>query len=185
MRDRPLLAGSLVVVLAATGFGILGPVARFAYDAGLDPLAFSAWRAIFGSSVVALVVAARVARGTPFHAPWRLAAGDRLAILAVGAATLALNIAIFVAFDLTSIAIALLAFYTYPAMVAVAGAAVGDERPDRGAVVALGLALVGMALVVGGGLGRSELKISPLGVLLGLAAAVLQTVFVILSRSRF
>ena len=76
MKDRPLLAGSLVVVLAATGFGILGPVARFAYDAGLDPLSFGAWRSIFGATVVAFVVAVRVSRGTAFRAPWRLPRAD-------------------------------------------------------------------------------------------------------------
>jgi drug/metabolite transporter (DMT)-like permease len=35
VRDRSLLAGSLLVVLAASGFGLLGPLARFAYDAGV------------------------------------------------------------------------------------------------------------------------------------------------------
>jgi DME family drug/metabolite transporter len=185
MRDRPLLAGSLVVILAASGFGILGPVARFAYDAGLDPLSFGAWRSIFGATVVAVVVAVRVSRGTPFQAPWRLPGADGAAILTVALASLGLNIAIFSAFGLTSIAIALLAFYTYPAMVAVAAAAIGDERPDRGAILALGLALLGMVLVVGGGIGGSTVTVNPLGVLLGLAAAVGQTVFVILSRNRF
>jgi drug/metabolite transporter (DMT)-like permease len=186
MRERPLLLGSLVVIVAASGFGILGPLARFAYDAGFDPLSFVAWRAIFGTVIIGAVVAARAGRGHSLANPWRLPVRDRAALVAVGVAGLALNVAMFFAFDLTSIAIALLAFYTYPALVAVVAAGLGHERLDAARVSALGLALVGMVLVVGGGLlGGGEVKVHPLGVLLGLGAAVGQTVFVTASRAGF
>ena len=187
MSDRPLLVGSLIVVLAASGFGILGPLARFAYEAGLDPLTFVAWRAIFGLAlIVAVVVGVRIWRGTALVNPFRLPLADRLGIVAAGLAGLGLNVAMFFAFDLTSIAIALLAFYTYPAFVAIAAAALGHERLDALRVAALGLAIGGMVLVVGGGLASGgEATVHPLGVLLGLAAAGGQTVFVTVSRTRF
>ena len=80
----------------------------------------------------------------------------------------------FFAFDLTTIAIALLAFYTYPALVAVVAVALGHERLDGTRVAALVLALAGMVLVVAGGLtSGGEVTIHPLGVLLGLVAAAL------------
>ena len=47
----------------------------------------------------------------------------------------------FIAFDRITIALALLGFYTYPAMVAVANVALGRERLDRTRVIALGLAI--------------------------------------------
>jgi len=53
VQDRSLLIGSATVVVAAAGFGLLGPVARFAYEAGLQPLSFVAWRGLFGTLVVA------------------------------------------------------------------------------------------------------------------------------------
>ena len=181
-----MLAGSLVIVVAASGFGILGPLARFGYDAGLDPLSFVAWRAIFALLVIAVVVAVLDRRGRPVVAPWRLPARDRWGILAVGLAGFALNVSMFVAFGLTSIAIALLAFYTYPALVALTAAALGHERLDSGRIAALVLALAGMVLVVGGSLGSTgAVSVHPLGVLLGLAAAVGQTAFVTISRTRF
>ena len=186
MRDRPLLLGSLIVVLAASGFGILGPLSRFAFDTGLDPVSFVAWRAIFGFILIALVVGVRSTRGQRVHNPWRLPARDRAAILAVGLSGLALNVAMFFAFDLTSIAVALLAFYTYPALVAAVAALLGHERLDAMRLTALALALVGMVLVVGGGmLSGGAVTVHPLGVLLGLAAAAGQTVFVTVSRSGF
>jgi drug/metabolite transporter (DMT)-like permease len=66
VRDRRLLLGSLTVVVAASGFGLLGPLARFAYDAGFDPLSFVAWRATFGLLCVLLVIWARTRRGVGF-----------------------------------------------------------------------------------------------------------------------
>ena len=38
MAGRSVLSASLIVVLAASGFGLLGPLARFAYDDGFDPV---------------------------------------------------------------------------------------------------------------------------------------------------
>jgi len=186
VNDRPLLAGSLVVIVAASGFGILGPLARFAYDAGLDPLSFVAWRAIFGLLVIAVAVGFQRRRGRPIVNAFRLPRRDQVGILVVGVAGLALNVAMFIAFGLTSIAVALLAFYTYPALVAVTASALGHEELDGGRLAALVLALGGMVLVVGGGLAAGgPVSVHPVGVLLGLAAAVGQTVFVTVSRSRF
>lgn len=186
MRDRPVLLGSLIVILAATGFGILGPLARFAYDAGFDPPSFVAWRATFGLLVILVVVAVRLSRGVPFVNPLGLPAIDRFALVLVGIAGLGLNVAMFFAFDLTTIAVALLAFYTYPAFVAVTGALLGHEPLDLPRIAALGLALGGMVLVVAGGLTTgSAVTVHPLGVLLGLVAAGWQTVFVTVSRRRY
>ena len=41
---RPPVAGVAIVLTAASLFGTLGPLSRFAYDAGMQPLAFVAWR---------------------------------------------------------------------------------------------------------------------------------------------
>jgi drug/metabolite transporter, DME family len=186
VRDRSLLAGSLVCVLAATGFGILGPLARFAYDAGFDPFSFVAWRAAFGLVVVALVVSWRLTRGGRLINPLDLPRRDRIGLAAVSLAGLCLNVAMFYAFGLAPIALVLLAFYTYPAIVAVVAVALGHERLDGGRVVALTLALGGMVLVVAGGLDpRAGLVIHPLGIGLAVLAACFQTVFVTVSRGRF
>jgi drug/metabolite transporter (DMT)-like permease len=188
VRQRPILLGSLTVVLAASGFGILGPLARFSYEAGLDPPSFVAWRATFGLLVILAVVAVRLRRGSvSFVNPLGLPAIDRAALVLVGIAGLGLNVAMFFAFDLTTIAIALLAFYTYPAFVAIVGAALGHEPLDAPRIAALGLALGGMVLVVAGGLGSGSTAVTvhPLGVLLGLVAAGWQTVFVTVSRRRY
>ena len=64
MRDRPVLLGTVAIVLAASGFGLLGPVARLAYDTGIEPMAFVAWRAGFALVAIVLIVGFQVRRGT-------------------------------------------------------------------------------------------------------------------------
>ena len=189
MRDRPLLIGSLVVVLAASGFGMLGPLARFAYDAGFAPLSFVAWRALFGFLLIAVVVAVRARRGGRIVNPFSLPRRDGLGLLVVAISALGLNVAMFLAFEVTTVALTLLAFYTYPALVAVVAVALGHERLDTTRWLALALAVTGMVLVVAGGLAGDgaggSVAIQPLGLLLGFVAAIWQTVFVTVSRDRF
>ena len=48
--------GALLVVLAAALFGSLGAASRFAYDAGVQPFAFVAWRAGVGALGLLLVI---------------------------------------------------------------------------------------------------------------------------------
>lgn len=183
MRERSLLVGSLTVVAAAMGFAILGPLARFAYAEGLEPFSFVAWRAAFGTAIVAAWAVWHVRRGRPFVAPWRLPRRQAV-MLAIAAGTgIALNVASFVAFGRTTVALVLLGFYTYPAFVAAVAVARGDEPLDTIRGAALVISLAGMVLVVAGGLDSSgPVRADALGIALALVAALSQTVFVTISR---
>jgi drug/metabolite transporter (DMT)-like permease len=68
--------------------------------------------------------------------------------------------------------------YTFPAMVAAAAIALGRERVDGRKLTALALSSGGLALVVAGA-GAGELD--PVGVTLGLAAAVVYTTYILVS----
>jgi drug/metabolite transporter (DMT)-like permease len=186
VRDRPILLGTLAVVVAATGFGLLGVLSRFSYDAGLEPLPFIAWRGAFGFVVVLIVIAARARAGVRPVDPRSLARGDRIALVVVGLSAIGLNLGMFVGFGVASVAIVLLAFYTYPALVAMVAVALGHERLDAIGWTALALALGGLVLVVAGGAGTGDAgAIEPVGILLGLAAAGCQVVFVTSTRGHF
>jgi len=89
----------------------------------------------------------------------------------------------FLAFARIPVAIVLLCFYLYPALVAGASALLGWEPMDRPRIAALVIAIGGMvAVVVGGsGLGTGG-GLDPIGVALSLSAAVSQAVFVLVSR---
>ncbi len=181
------LFGFVVVLGSAALFGMLGPLSRFAYDAGMEPSAFVAWRALL--ALVALVgyVAWRVRRGAArLIRPRDLPRRDLAALLLAGLMGYTLNLGMFIAFDRITIALALLGFYTYPAMVAVASVALGREHMDRVRAIALGLALVGMIAVVASQLGPAGgIRFDVLGLALAFGAAVSQTVFVLISRDRY
>jgi drug/metabolite transporter (DMT)-like permease len=173
--------------VAATCFGTLGPVSRFAYEAGVTPLGLVAWRALIGATVLGLGLLALRGRGTrPIHLR-RIPRRDAILLLGAGVASAVLNVAIFVAFQRISIALALLGFYTYPAMVSALAMVSGRERLDRARLLALLLALGGMALVVLGQLGTdgADIRLDVLGLALALTAAACNVVYVTAVRDGF
>ena len=71
-------------------------------------------------------------RGRPFVGLGAVSTRARLALLAATISGVVLNLAIFVAFGRITVALALLGFYTYPALVTVGG------RGDRAAATRTG-----------------------------------------------
>jgi DME family drug/metabolite transporter len=148
----------------------------------MEPFAFVAWRAGVGAVGLWLVIAVVRSRNRDAAPMGMDRSAARWLALAVALGT-CLNFAAFLSFDTTTVALALLGFYTYPAMVAAGSVLLGREQLDATRVIALALALIGMAAVVLGGpsadpTGRASL----VGVGLALAAAAFQTGFVLTSR---
>jgi drug/metabolite transporter, DME family len=194
--DRPVAAGAdgaiplrgiAIVIVSASLFGMLGPLSRFAYDAGMEPTAFVAWRAMFGFLALATYVGWRVRRGTTRLVRFgSLPTRARVTMLAAALAGTVLNLCMFIAFDRITIALALLGFYTYPALVAVANVVLGRERLDRTRLAALTLAIAGMIAVVASQLDPAAgIRLDAIGIGLALGAAVCQTLFVILARDGY
>ena len=178
------LPGAALVVVAAACFGTLGPITRFADEAGIGSLAIVAWRAGIGASAVLLLLVAlraitgrrpREIRAIPVRERWFIGAG--------GLANLVLNLAMFIAFVRIEIGLALLLFYSYPAVVAAASVAWFGARLDTVRWAALGLSMVGLVLTL---LGAGELgQLDGLGIGLSLAAAVAQAFYVLAARHGF
>jgi drug/metabolite transporter (DMT)-like permease len=185
-RHQPAgdLAGAGLVILAAACFGTLGPLSRFAGDAGVSSLAIVAWRAALGALLVGGFIVVRAAAGGTRPVSFgALPPRDRWFILAAAAANTVLNFAAFVAFERITIALTLLVFYLYPAFVAVISTVWFGERLDAMRWGALGVSLVGMALVVfqapsGGGFDL-------LGIGLAFLAALMQVFYVLAARHGF
>jgi drug/metabolite transporter (DMT)-like permease len=184
---RPPVAGVAVVLVAASLFGALGPLSRFAYQAGMEPLSFVAWRAGIGFLATAAFVAWRIRRRG--ERLTRLADLDGRARLSLATAALMgflLNLSMFIAFDRITVALALLGFYTYPVLVAIGNVVLGREPLNRPRVVALILAVLGMIAVVASQLDPAAgVRLDVIGVGLALGAACSQAVFVLLSRSGY
>jgi drug/metabolite transporter (DMT)-like permease len=182
-RSRDL-GGAALILLAATCFGTLGPLSRYAGDAGVDSLSLVTWRAAIGAACMVLFLGVRHAAGQRPLVPLRsLPSRDRWFVVAAAVANTILNLSVFVAFQRISIALALLVFYLYPAFVALASVAWFGERLDRTRWAALTLSLLGMVLVVAGAgqLGNLDL----LGIGLAFVGAIGQTFYVMAAKHGF
>jgi drug/metabolite transporter (DMT)-like permease len=84
----------------------------------------------------------------------------------------------FTAVQYISPSLAALILYSYPVFVALLSARVDKERLTRRVVISIGLALFGLVLV----LGTSFDNVSPLGVLLAVAASLVYSFYIVLSN---
>ena len=178
-------AGAGLIVLAAICFGTLGPLSRFAEDAGVGSLALVAWRAGIGAAVMAIFIAVRLATGStqPLSLA-RIPVRDRWFMVAAAVANTVLNLSVFVAFNRISIALALLLFYLYPAFVALVSVIWFGERLDRLRWAALGVSFTGLVLVLAGtegGIGT----VDALGVGLAFVGGLAQVFYVLAARHGF
>jgi drug/metabolite transporter (DMT)-like permease len=185
-QTRNDLTGSLAAVIAASLFGMLGPITRLAGDAGVPGIAMTAWRALLG--VLFLTVVLLVTRqGGSVAAALRALSRHGRAMLATAAITgFVLNAAMFTAFGLAPVALVLMMFYTYPAGVALVDVVTGHERLTRWRAAALLLSMGGVVLVLAGGAPAADAAPNAIaGILLGLLASAAQVVFVTASRSGY
>lgn len=180
------LAGSLAAVVAASLFGMLGPLTRLAGDAGLPGVAMTAWRALLGVAFLAVVIVATGAVGASVAAVRDLPRRGRASLATAALAGFVLNAAMFTAFGLAPVALVLMMFYTYPAGVAIVDVAMGHEQLTRWRSAALALSMGGVILVLAGGSSlASEAPSAIAGILLGLLASASQVVFVTASRTGY
>lgn len=182
---RSLLAGSGLALLAATSFSVNGPFAGVASDHGMTTFGLVIWRGIVAAAFLAALLALWAGRGRPLHyrSMCRRSVG---LLLAAGSAGALLNLTIFAAFERTTVALALITFYTYPAMLAVTGILVHGERPSAVRLASLVLAIAGMALVVLSQMDPAEgMRLDLVGLGLAFVAALCQVVYFTIGRSGF
>jgi drug/metabolite transporter (DMT)-like permease len=183
-RASPRLVGAGLIVIAGSCFGTLGPLARFAAEGGVGSLSLVTWRAAIGGLCMVGFIALRLSAGhRPFSHIRDLPVRDRWSMVAAAVANTVLNLSIFIAFERVSIALALLVFYLYPALVAIASVAWFGERLDRIRWGALATSLIGSVLVVAGAgsLGRLDL----VGIGLAFVGALAQAFYVLATRHGF
>ena len=186
MSERVDTTGAGLVVLAAVGYGLSGPLARAATDAGFNGTTFAFWRAT--SSVIALALL--LAMGTLVGRLQAVALGsirrlEWLQLLAMGLFVAGTTLGLFLGFERTTIALTLIVFYTYPVIVAVAAVRLYGERLGPRRAAAILLASFGMVLVVLGPGAVDGAGVDLLGFLFALAAAACQTGYALVAARGF
>ncbi len=187
MSRKSPLAGILIVLLAASLFSSLGVLTNVAYENGVSPVAFGAWRETFGAIAIILFLLCRhgnrlkTAKVSLSQIPKREIRNLCIAALAF----MTYSLAIFYAFVYLSVALAFLLFYINPAIVTVVSAVTGREALTKSKLIALMFALGGSTLAIVGQMFGESVRFSWLGVGLALLAAVGMSVYVLVGRSGY
>jgi drug/metabolite transporter (DMT)-like permease len=166
-------SGTVLCLASAACFGAMGIFGRLAYEDGATVGTLLAVRFVLAAGLFWGLV---VARGAV--AQLRSVRGrDAAAGLALGAGIYASQAGgYFAALERVDPSLLALLVYTFPAIVAVAAIALGRERADHRRLAALGLVSGGLVLVLASsGAGSGD----PLGAALGLATAVMYSVYVL------
>ena len=168
-------SGTFLCLASAASFGAMGIFGRLAYDEGVTVGTLLAVRFALAAALFWALVIARGQLAALRRADRR----DILAGLALGAVIYAAQAGgYFGALERIDPSLLVLLIYTFPAIVAVAAIALGRERADRRRLAALAVVSAGLVLVLASGAGAGE----PLGVAVGLATAVVYSVYMLVSE---
>jgi drug/metabolite transporter (DMT)-like permease len=169
-------SGSLLCLGSGAAFGAMAVFGKLAYGDGATVGTLLAVRFVLAAALFWTLVLA----GGGTHEVRALGGRDVAVGLALGGCGYAIQAGCyFAALERIDASLLSLVLYTFPAIVAGAAVAMGRERIDRRRLAALGLSFGGLVLVVAGA-GAGALD--PLGVALGLGAAVLYSTYILVSE---
>jgi drug/metabolite transporter (DMT)-like permease len=177
--DRHRALGVGLVLIAGASFASGSIFATLAYDAGLDWLTVMWWRFLIGASAAWLWVLASPAR----RASLRRMPRRQLAVaLALGAVYTGNAGTYYAGIETVPAALAGVLVYIYPVFVALLSLRFATRLPGRRPWIALGLAILGVVLALGGlDLTAGGETVPVEGLLLILASAAIYSVWIVLS----
>lgn len=168
-------SGTLLCLGSGAAFGAMAVFGKLAYGDGATVGTLLAVRFVLAAALFwALVLVGGAAQEV------RALAGPDIAVgLAMGGCGYALQAGCyFAALERIDASLLSLLLYTFPAIVAAAAVALSRERMDARRLAALGLAFGGLVLVVAG---AGPGALDPLGAALGLGAAVVYSMYILVS----
>ena len=174
--DRARLTGVALVIVSAFAFGSGGLFARPVYDTGVDWLTLMAWRFGIAGALAWVVVLARPASRAALRASTRPAL---LGAVGLGIFYLSNTATYYAGIAVVPLSLAALIVYIYPPVVAVLALRLGRPLEGRRAWTALGIAVAGVVLAVGGISASAMPPIS--GLLLVIVSPLFYSVWIILA----
>ena len=168
MSTRPAILPA-VLLIAILGISVSGPLAKLAHA---EPLAIAVWRLTLALCVIAVMLLV-----TGSWREWRQLAGRDVLIASGAGVLLAVHFWSWIAsLGMTSVAASVLLVNLHPVVIVAGSAWWLGERPTRGQVAGLGVALLG-AMVIGLGEGLTG-ETAPRNTAMGNGLAVLGAVTV-------
>ncbi|NMG42766.1 EamA family transporter [Aromatoleum toluvorans] len=164
------IVGAAYVAVSASAFGAMAIFARFARDSGADVVTVLFLRFVISALLMSAVMLATGRR-------WPSTRNAAILAAMGGIGYVAQSYAFFEALNFASAGLVALLLYLYPILVTVLGAVFLRQRLTAGRVSAVLTALAGTALTIGG-----ELSGHPLGVVLGVSAALIYSVYILVGN---
>ncbi|MCX7783474.1 MAG: DMT family transporter [Meiothermus sp.] len=162
-------AGILFVALSALGFATLGIFGKIAFGLGWSSSDLLSWRMV--------LAAVWVWGWLLWRGGWRFRASEALVPFLLGAVGYATQTTLyFAALERLPVGVLVLLLYVYPVFVVFLAWLLERERPTQTALLAMGLALVGIALTT-----DLSGQVGLLGVLLALASAAAYATYLLVS----
>jgi drug/metabolite transporter (DMT)-like permease len=165
------MRGYMLVILSGTAFGTLGVLGKWAFQEGVSPGQFLAWRFLLASVFLGLYLA--VKRKTLAPIPWAIG----FPLGALGYAFF--SFLFFSALQRQGVSLTVLLLFTYPVFVAIACRYwLGESLPR---VFPLSLLSVLIGLVLLSGLSWGNERVSYTGIFLGMGSAAAYGAYIVLS----
>lgn len=162
-------AGIILIVLSAFGFSTLGIFGKLAFGLGWDSSDLLSWRMGIAGLLVWIWLA--------WRGGGRLGVGQALVPFLMGFVGYALQTSLyFAALERLAVSVLVLLLYIYPVFVALLAWLLERERPSPRALLAMGLAVLGIVLTTDFS-GRVSLS----GVLLALGSSLVYAVYLLIS----
>ncbi len=168
--------GIWITLLAAACFGAASPIAKGVYQYDITVSCVLTWR-FFMASILLWAYLLLFRRDLNFRLK-----KDQLITLAVvgGAAHFLTTQCYFNALKYVPISIQIMFFYTYPFMVNGLSVLLFGEKMNRGQLVSLAAAFIGILMTVS----LDDMRLNGIGILFSIGAAVCQTAYILLLGRR-
>ncbi|PWK14368.1 DMT family transporter [Tumebacillus permanentifrigoris] len=164
--------GVLLVLLSAACYGVMSIFAVYAYQDGATVLGLLTIRFALAAVLFFLYILGK-------RVQLQITLRQVLSLFVLGGVFYTvMSYTFFTAVQYISPSLAALILYSYPVFVALLSALIDKERLTRRILLSIGLALLGLVLV----LGTSFDNVSPLGVLLAIVAALVYSFYIVLSN---
>ncbi len=170
MIANPRWIGAGLVALSALSFGAMAIFARFAFADGVDVTALLFLRFLIAGALMAVLMSA-------LKRPWPRRRNALTLALMGGVGYVAQALCFFLALQHASAGLVALLLYLYPFLVTLLGVVFAGERLTLLRSLAVLSALLGTALTIGAGIAGS-----PLGIALGVAAALIYSIYILVGN---
>lgn len=134
--------GRLCALGSAASFAAIPPLGRLVYDDGASPGTVVLVRLLFGLLAAGVAV-------TLLRRPWSLPRGDWLGTGIVTVAWIMVTVGYMASFFYIPVSLAVLIFFTFPVLIALAGPLVARTSYEPLLIAAAALAFIGLALALG------------------------------------